>query len=178
MEDHLNGAGSTTAGSVFFVGLEKTQATMTPSLKTALHALCEQVVATRIAIAKEAMDAAQAAANAEGKSSAGDKYETGRAMMQLERDQHARALAENLKLKQVLDGLDPTIRHEQVRPGSLVQTSTGTYYISISLGKLEVAGETFVAISPVTPLASMLMGLKAGDKTALNNRPVTILQVE
>lgn len=150
---------------------------MTPSLKIALHALCEQLVATRIATAKDAMDAAQAAANAEGKSSAGDKYETGRAMMQLERDQHARALAENLKLKQALDGLDPTLQHEQVRPGSLVQTSTGTYYISISLGQVDIDGVTYIAISPVTPLAALLLGLKPGDKTAFNKRPISILKV-
>ena len=46
---------------------------------------------------------AQQAANEEGKSSAGDKYETGRAMMQIERDKAAQQLDEALKLKNIID---------------------------------------------------------------------------
>ena len=46
---------------------------------------------------------AQEAANEEGKSSVGDKYETGRAMMQIERDKAAQQLDEALKLKNIID---------------------------------------------------------------------------
>ena len=42
---------------------------------------------------------AQESANAEEKSSAGDKYETGRAMMQIERDKAAQQLNESMKLE-------------------------------------------------------------------------------
>lgn len=151
---------------------------MSSSRKIALHALCQQQVAQRIVTAKDAMDAAQLAANAEGKSSAGDKYETGRAMMQLERDQHARSMTEGLKLKQALDRLDPTLMHEQVRPGSLVKTTAGTYYIAVSLGKMELEGESYMAISPVTPLATNLMGLTVGEKAEFNKQAIEILTIE
>ena len=148
------------------------------SRKTALHALCLQLVEQRITTAKDAMDAAQAAANTEGKSSAGDKYETGRAMMQLERDQHARLLAEALKLKQALDNLDPSRTHQKIQSGSLCLTSAGNYYISISLGKLVHINEEYIALSPVTPLGSSLIGLQAGDTFEFNKRKITIQHVE
>lgn len=143
---------------------------MSISTKTALHALCLQQVEQRITTAREAMDAAQAAANNEGKSSAGDKYETGRAMMQLERDQNARLLSEALKLKQALDNIDPSRLHERAQTGSLLITDQGRYYLSISLGKLELNGQEWIALSPVTPLGSSLLGLKAGEATVFNKR--------
>ena len=57
--------------------------------KKQLYDLCQAVVQQRIDTARHAMTAAQESANEEGKSSAGDKYETGRAMAQIERDRHA-----------------------------------------------------------------------------------------
>lgn len=42
--------------------------------KHLLKQYCEQIILQRIAIARQAMDNAQAAANQEEKSSAGDKY--------------------------------------------------------------------------------------------------------
>ncbi|WP_224995649.1 3-oxoacyl-ACP synthase [Cesiribacter sp. SM1] len=150
---------------------------MQPTLKTALHDLCLQQVNQRIATAKEAMDAAQAAANNEGKSSAGDKYETGRAMMQLERDQHARLLAEALKLKQALDKLDVSRQHEQVQPGSLLRTDTGYFFIAVSLGKLVWEGQEYMAISPLTPLATSLIGLQQNETAVFNNKKIRILEL-
>ena len=147
---------------------------MDASLKIELHQMCLQQVEQRIARAKEAMDAAQAAANNEGKSSAGDKYETGRAMMQLERDQHARLLTEALKLKQALDNIDPSRQHERAQTGSLLITDQGRYYLSISLGKLELNGQEWIALSPVTPLGSSLLGLRAGESLVFNKRNYTV----
>ena len=56
----------------------------------------------RIAATQEAIYTAQLSANEETKSSAGDKYETGRAMAQLEIEKNTAQLAEALKLKQML----------------------------------------------------------------------------
>ena len=55
-------------------------------LKPALHAACAAFLAERIAAATTAMQAAQESANSDTKSSAGDKYETGREMATAERD--------------------------------------------------------------------------------------------
>ena len=61
------------------------------SLKDQILNKCREYVNVRIATAKQAMDNAQQSANEEGKSSAGDKYETGRAMMQMKTPQAASA---------------------------------------------------------------------------------------
>lgn len=150
---------------------------MALTLKEKLYERCQQLLTQRIATAKEAMDAAQAAANEESKSSAGDKYETTRAMMQLERDQHARLLAEALKLKQMLDGLDAQRAHERIQAGSAVITGAGRFYVAVSLGKLNIEGEEWIALSPVSPLGAAFLGLGKGDKFHFNKRQFLIEEV-
>ena len=49
-------------------------------IKFRLHAACQTFIEQRMAAAAQAMQAAQESANSDTKSSAGDKYETGREM--------------------------------------------------------------------------------------------------
>jgi hypothetical protein len=76
------------------------------SIKQQLYAKCLVFVEQRIATAQEAIASAQRSANEETKSSAGDKYETGRAMAQLEIEKSTLQLAESFKLKQFLEKME------------------------------------------------------------------------
>lgn len=91
---------------------------------------------TANSLISKAIEHAQLAANEETKSSAGDKYETGRAMMQLEIEKQSVQLAEAMKLKHVLSQINPEKTTETIQSGSLVFTDQGNFYISISAGKL------------------------------------------
>ena len=55
-------------------------------LRKILYELCCTYADSRIRVAQEAIQQAQQAANMEEKSTAGDKYETGRAMAHLEKE--------------------------------------------------------------------------------------------
>lgn len=146
-------------------------------IKQRLHQACLNKVEQRISDAKASMEAAQQAANSETKSSAGDKYETGRAMMQQEQDKAASQLMEALKLKKVLDQLNPEKEHHQVQAGSLVVTSQGNFYIATSIGQLYLDGVPYMIISPVSPLAQQLAGLQAGKTLDFNGRKFTVEQL-
>lgn len=150
---------------------------MNIDVKIRLHAQCLNQVEQRMGMAKEAMDVTQAAAGMETKSSAGDKYETGREMVRQEQEKNARQLLEALKLKKVLDQLNPTKKYEQVQPGSLVITNHGMFYISISLGKVTFSGRDYMAISAVSPLGQKLIGLRPNDRLSFNGRDFLIQQV-
>ena len=147
------------------------------SLKAALFERCQTYVQQRIDTARQAMEAAQEAANSEEKSSAGDKYETGRAMAQLERDRNAQLLAEAMKLSQELGRLNINKTYDTVQPGSLVSTNRGLFFISISAGKLSLDGKDYFAISPASPIATLLASRKAGDVVTFNKQPYQLLQV-
>jgi len=146
-------------------------------LKKQLHAHCGALVQQRIADAKQAMDNAQESANQEEKSSAGDKYETGRAMAQIARDQAAQQLDEALKLKNALDQINPNVSHSKVGFGNLVITDQSRFYIAISAGKLEIDGEVYFAISPHSPIGKLLMNCEASSMISFQNQKQVILEI-
>ena len=143
-------------------------------IKEQLHALCLAYIEERIKGANQAIQFAQASANEETKSSAGDKYETGRAMAQLEIEKNSIQLAEAKKLKQILLQLDPTKSSETIQAGSLAITSQGKFYISIPAGQFTLEGEVYFAISPSSPIAQKLVGLKEGDQFSFNNKEFVV----
>ncbi len=139
-------------------------------LKNELRNLCVNYVQNRIDTAVWAIKAAQQAANDETKSSAGDKYETGRAMMQQETARNQAQLNEANKLMVALNHITSNTSSKTVLPGSLVITNNGKFYIAISAGALIFNGETFLAVSPGSPIGLKLNGQKIGDEFNLNGK--------
>jgi hypothetical protein len=139
-------------------------------LKKELHKLCIDYVRQRMDTVVQAINAAQQAANEETKSSAGDKYETGRAMAQQETDRNQAQLNEANKLMFALNHINVSIISKTALPGSLVLTNNGKFYIAISAGTLTLNGEAYFAISPASPIGLSLNGKKAGDEFSLNGK--------
>lgn len=146
-------------------------------IKKELVELCLDLVQQRIDNASQAMQAAQESANMEEKSSAGDKYETGRAMAQLERDKAAQQLNEAMMLKNTLTSIKLKSSTSQVSVGSLVTTDHNHFFIAISLGKLSAANYDFFVIAPATPIGRLLMGLRVGNQFTFNNQVHTIREI-
>ena len=142
---------------------------MEKGIKIKLHQKCLEVVDSRIAEYKKRTEEFQQAANLETKSSAGDKYETGRAMMQLEKDKIAEQLSEVLKLKKVLDQIDVNKVYSVAELGALVETDKGIYYISTSLGKVSFEGGDYFCLSPVAPFGKALIGKEVNDAVIFNS---------
>jgi len=139
-------------------------------IKRQLYTHCLTYVEQRITRARQAMDAAQEAANAESKSSAGDKYETTRAIMQLEKEMHMGQLAEALKLKKELELLAIDQPYERVLPGSLVLTDTVRLFIAISVGKVVLDSQEYLVVSAVSPLGAKLGGAVTGNEVSFNGK--------
>ena len=148
------------------------------SLKEELYKQCLEYVQSRMDAAQQGIDEAQQASKDDTKSSAGDKYETGRAMMQQETDRNMAQLNEANKLKVALNSINPTAAHTTIDTGSVVETNNGNFYLAISAGTLNVAGEGYFAISPASPIGFKLKGLKVGDRFELNGKGYVIEGVE
>ena len=148
------------------------------SLKEELYNQCLNYVKTRMDAAQQGIDEAQQASKDDTKSSAGDKYETGRAMMQQETDRNMAQLNEANKLKVALNSINAAITHTTIDTGSVVKTNNGNFYLAISAGMLNVNGESYFAISPASPIGFKLKGLKVGDKFELNGKAYVIEAVE
>jgi hypothetical protein len=146
-------------------------------LKTRLKEIGLRLIGERITIAKMAIGDAQQAANNEEKSSAGDKYETGRAMSHLEKDMHARQLAEHLKELAMLREINTDIIYSASVAGAFIKCAHESFFIAAGLGKQIVDGQTIFFLSPYAPLAKLLLHKKAGDHFLFNGKGVEIREV-
>lgn len=132
----------------------------------------------RIASSQQAITAARESANDDTKSSAGDKYETGREMMQQEIDRNRKQLEESQKLRLVLEQIDPSKPTLIVQNGSLVSTNFGKFYISISRGQISVDDCHYFAVSSVSPIGVKLMKQTIGFEFDFNGKSFRIERVE
>jgi hypothetical protein len=144
------------------------------TIKNELYNLCVNYVKQRIDTAKQAIDDAQQAAGEETKSSAGDKYETSREMIQQETDRNQAQLNEANKLLITLTQINVNAVSETAVPGSLIITNNGKFYIAISAGALILNGETYFAVSLASPMGTSLKGKKTGDQFSLNGKQYLI----
>lgn len=113
----------------------------------------------------------------ETKSSAGDKYETGRAMIQNEEELYKRQRAETSKILDQLLRIDPDKECHQIEPGALVVLPSGYFYVGAGMGKLTVQEKDFFAISLSSPIGQALKNKKEGEIINFQEREVMILKV-
>jgi hypothetical protein len=129
---------------------------------------CKQLLLQRISHAELAMKAAQESSNSEDKSSAGDKYETARAMGQLDRNMNAKQLAQAQQELFELQKID-TKPSRIIKSGSFIETSQASYFIAIGLGPVKIDQTTVIILSPKSPLASQMLHKKEGDTFVFGN---------
>jgi transcription elongation GreA/GreB family factor len=139
-------------------------------VKQRLFDYCVSYVNLRINNANEAIRAAQESANEESKNSSGDKYETSRAMMQIDVEQNLTQLGEAKRLKSILEKISKNSRSETIQNGSLVVTDQGKYFIAISIGQVKIDGASYFVISAESPVGAKMMGLRAGQSFSFADR--------
>ncbi|MEO7523327.1 MAG: hypothetical protein ABIT58_04495 [Ferruginibacter sp.] len=145
--------------------------------KIALQKKCIAILEERIHSIRFAMQEAQAAANSEEKSSAGDKYETSRAMNHLEKDMQASRLLASLKDLENLMLVDCNTVCDKVQKGSFVRCDKASYFIAAGLGKALFKNKKVFLVSPDAPIAVTLSGKQAGHTCEFNNDQLTIKEV-
>ncbi|MFI1744660.1 3-oxoacyl-ACP synthase [Thalassobellus sediminis] len=133
------------------------------NIKEELYNQCLEFIDNRFQIIQNTINNIQKSLTSETKSSAGDKHETGRAMLQLEREKAGNQLAEIQKTKEILSKVDLSKTSKSIGLGSVVYTTQANYFIAISTGELKVNNEVFYAISSNTPIGKLLMGKVVDD---------------
>ena len=113
----------------------------------------------------------------DSKSSAGDKHETALAMAQLEQEKLTKQLNILLLQEASMKVIDPTLKHQKITIGSLVETNKGWYYFSISLGQLICQNNAFFALSLEAPLGQIMRGKVAGEQVTFNGMITEIIGV-
>lgn len=146
-------------------------------LKQELYNLCETFVNQRLQTIQQTISSNQKALQSETKSSAGDKHETGRAMLQLEMEKAGQQLQSIQSMKETLARINPTQTNTIASLGSIVQTTQAAYFLSISAGKLSACGKEFFAVSVSSPIGKVLLGKKERDAVVFNGKQFVIEKV-
>jgi transcription elongation GreA/GreB family factor len=136
--------------------------------KQKIYAHYLKAINRKISALRQQLDSLQESLEQETKSTAGDKYETGRAMVHIEQENTGRQYEELLLQKAELESIDITAASAVVVKGSLVEADRGYFFLSVAQGKAMVEGQTVYALSPVSPLGQKLMGRTAGDTIKMN----------
>lgn len=142
--------------------------------KKTVRSKCLEVVANRIKPVREAMEEAQVSANAETKSTAGDKHEISRAMAQGERDRLAQQLHNLQMLYSALEKLNVAPAGDSIEIGSYIESSVGDFFVSVGLGEVKTEGFRFFAIAAHSPVGQQLIGKRVGDSFNLGPREAQV----
>ncbi len=113
----------------------------------------------------------------ESKSSAGDKHETGRAMLHLEMEKASQQLEAAKQMQETLNRMQLSSVSQKVKLGSLIITDQGIYFLSISVGQLTVDGKYYYAVSPSSPIGALLIGKEKGTTVTLGTKAIKILSI-
>jgi transcription elongation GreA/GreB family factor len=145
--------------------------------KFKVYTHCLELLESKINSLVSDIKSFQEASNNDTKSSAGDKFETNRAMMNLEKEKAAFQLDELQKMRETFLKIKPNAKHDKIQLGSFISCNLGKFYFSVGLGKIQVEEEQFMAISLASPLGKELLGKMVGDKIAFNGKEVEILDL-
>lgn len=147
------------------------------SLKQQIYQACLAQLAAKIADLQAIITSINESKNNETKSSAGDKYETGRAMMQMEEDKITAQLELAQQQHSQLRHLPVGASSATVCLGSLVRTNQRCYFLSVSLGKVVVANQPYFCLSPEAPVGQLLFGKTVGDVISFRGQREEVLEV-
>lgn len=138
--------------------------------------LCEEKLERSCFQYHAQLEALKMSLESESKSSAGDKHETGRAMVQLEMERLATRL--NLAQQELNNFRRLAFTHvknrKKVTPGSLVKTDKGFYFLAVSLGMIKVDKISVAVVSSASPIGVVLKERSVGDQIHFNGVTQTI----
>lgn len=121
-------------------------------------------------LAKESRDS-------DTKSSAGDKFETGREMMQREMDKLSASIDVLKSQIAKISTIDVHKSSPKVVFGSYLMTDAGHYFMSIGLGKISDEYGDFYAISSDSPIGALWMGKQIGESIDIQTRKITLKSI-
>lgn len=145
--------------------------------KKSVHHHLLRSVQDKIDRLQSEMDELNESLSSSTKSSVGDKHETARAMLQIEQERIGNQLIQNQQMRDVLKQIDANKSNSKVSLGSLVKTTSGHFYLSISGGQLKIGNESVFCLSLSSPMGLAMHNKSIGDVFQLNGKNFEIVEI-
>jgi transcription elongation GreA/GreB family factor len=147
------------------------------TIKDLLLQKCTEFVSQKIKTIEHSILELRLAASSETKSSVGDKYETGRAMIQLEIEKNAAQLKVWQHQLLELQPIDSNKKSNRVEFAAIVKCTNANYFIAQACGKFIVDNESYFAVSVNSPIFKAMSGKIAGEHFDFNGQQAKILEI-
>ena len=141
-------------------------------IKKQLLKECFLFVEKRMETIQKTIDSNKNDLFSETKSSAGDKHETGRAMIQLEMEKASQQLSVVTEMNEILKRILIEENSEIIKLGSLIKTTKGTYFLVVSVGQVKVENNIYFVVSSKSPIGKQLLGKQVGAIIPFNSAEI------
>jgi transcription elongation GreA/GreB family factor len=146
-------------------------------MKEQLLQACYSYVNKRVASYKNEIETIkESIENNDKANDEGDDSGNGKLFNDLELN--AQYLNDANKMLDTLKLINTKTVNTNVALGSLVKTTTNNFYISISVGKIDLENDTFFGISLHSPIGQLIKNKEVGNKITFNNNTFTITEIK
>ncbi|WP_179334847.1 hypothetical protein [Winogradskyella costae] len=146
------------------------------NIKTQLLELCTQYADKRILGYKNEIELIKESIENNDKVS-NEEDDSGNSKLLDDLEKNMNYLSDANKMREQLKLVRPNLVSDNVVLGSLVKTDSITFYIALSLGKVEVEDSEYYIISLASPLGQLLKNRQKGDQFKFNEKSYEIKAV-
>ncbi len=145
-------------------------------IKTQLLELCNQHVNKRIKDYKNEIDLIKESIESNDKVS-NEQDDSGNSKLLDDLEKNMTYLNDAQKMREQLQLIRPNLITESVVLGSIVKTDSLSFFIAISIGKVEVDGSDYFIISMLSPIGQLIRSKTKGHQFEFNGKKYTITEV-
>lgn len=145
------------------------------TIKKLLLQACKDNVEKRITDYRNEIALVNEAIENNDKESEGEDSGNGKLLNDLEKN--AGYLNEVLKTREFLAQINPNNTYTTAALGSIVKTESIVFYLSTSVGQIDINNDIYYAISLQSPIGQLLKGKSIGDNFTFNDKNYTILEI-
>lgn len=141
--------------------------------------LLEKCIATQSKVVnnlKKEIDDAQQQSNDYGQPR--DRYDAYKTKLMRQIELFSKQMVKASIVLNTLQKIPPNQKNHIVEFGALVTTNRQKIFVSAGLGKMELDGEEYFAISPNVPIYNALKGKSSGEIVSFNNMDFEIFSIE
>lgn len=146
------------------------------NLKQELLQVCTDYVNKRIYNYKLEMDTIKDSIENNDKGNSEDD-DSGNGKLLNDLEKNAQHLNDATKMMETLKQINPKIQNESGTLGSIVFTQTNVFFLSVSVGKIELENSSYFAISLQSPIGMLLRNKTKGDQINFNGTTYTITKI-
>lgn len=114
----------------------------------------------------------------ENNKSSDEEDDSGAGKLMHDLEKNMQYLSDAAKMKDVLNQINPKNLSSSVSLGSLVKTSTNSFFISISAGEIKIENKSVYAVSMGSPIGLALAGKSQGEQLEFNGNKLRIDEIK